>query len=90
MNWYALSCMVSYNEENLNPGWDGSTSLLISALRLTFFVPTDPVKIKGTGLGLNLVRMIAKQHGGAVRATSEGPGKGSTMYLRLPLARSGL
>ena len=46
----------------------------------------DLVKIKGTGLGLFLVRAIARQHGGEVRAASEGPGKGSTMLLRLPLA----
>jgi len=46
----------------------------------------DRVKIKGTGLGLFLVRTIVRQHGGDVRAISEGPGKGSTMILKLPLA----
>lgn len=46
----------------------------------------DRVKIKGTGLGLFLVRTILRQHGGEVRATSEGPGKGATMIVKLPLA----
>lgn len=46
----------------------------------------DQVKIKGTGLGLFLVQTIARQHGGDIRATSEGPGKGTTFLLRLPLS----
>jgi signal transduction histidine kinase len=39
---------------------------------------------KGTGLGLFIVRAIARKHGGNVFAESEGPGKGTTVTLELP------
>jgi len=44
------------------------------------------VKIKGTGLGLFLVRNIARQHGGEATATSPGVNQGTTITLTLPLA----
>jgi signal transduction histidine kinase len=41
-------------------------------------------KVKGTGLGLYIVRSIVRQHGGRVFASSEGEGKGSTFTVELP------
>jgi signal transduction histidine kinase len=44
-------------------------------------------RVKGTGLGLYIVRSVAKRHGGRAWAESEGPGKGSTFVLQLPVAK---
>jgi signal transduction histidine kinase len=41
-------------------------------------------KVKGTGLGLFIVRNILRKHGGGVVAESEGEGQGATFTLRLP------
>jgi signal transduction histidine kinase len=41
-------------------------------------------KVKGTGLGLYIVRAVIKRHGGRVFAESEGHGRGSTFTIELP------
>jgi two-component system, OmpR family, sensor histidine kinase SenX3 len=40
--------------------------------------------VKGTGLGLFIVRSIARRHGGDAYAESKGEGLGSTFTMRLP------
>ena len=42
-------------------------------------------RIKGTGLGLFIVRSVVARHGGKVYAESGGPGHGSTFVVQLPL-----
>jgi signal transduction histidine kinase len=41
-------------------------------------------QVKGTGLGLFIVRSIASKHGGKVSAESAGEGQGTTVRLELP------
>ncbi len=41
-------------------------------------------QVKGSGLGLFIVRAIARRHGGDAHAESEGSGKGTTVTIRQP------
>jgi signal transduction histidine kinase len=41
----------------------------------------------GMGLGLSIARALVEAHNGRIWAESEGPGRGSTFYISLPLAK---
>lgn len=49
-------------------------------------VRTSGENIRGTGLGLYIVKSVVSAHGGKISVESEGPGKGCTFHVTLPLA----
>lgn len=46
----------------------------------------EVARVKGSGLGLFIVRSIARKHGGNAYAESEGAGRGATIIIELPRA----
>jgi len=51
----------------------------------TIFRPFFTTKcVDGSGLGLSAALRILDKHGGSIKASSDGPGKGSSFTLTLP------
>ena len=74
-------CVVYVRDEGLGMGQEEISRLFERYQR----IDRDAIKgIRGTGLGLYLVRALVEAHGGRVWVESE-PGKGSTFSFALPL-----
>jgi len=59
---------------------------LKKVFRMFYRVRGPGESIQGTGLGLYIVKSVIAAHGGKIRVTSEGIGKGATFHITLPLA----
>ncbi len=76
------TCILTFQDKGL--GID--KKYLKKIFRMFFRVRQSGENIRGTGLGLYIVRQVVAEHGGKVEASSEGAGKGCTFTISLPLA----
>jgi signal transduction histidine kinase len=53
------------------------------------FVRDSTGTVAGLGIGLTLARNLVTQHGGEITAHSDGPGRGSSFVVELPLLATG-
>jgi two-component system, OmpR family, sensor histidine kinase SenX3 len=78
---HRLAVRVSDNGVGISP------EELKRIFRRFYRIPASvAVRTKGSGLGLFIVRSVARRHGGRAFAESEGAGRGSTFTLLLPSA----
>jgi signal transduction histidine kinase len=60
---------------------------LRKVFRMFYRVRHPGENIRGTGLGLYIVKSVVKEHRGKIKVSSEGTGKGCTFIITLPLAK---
>lgn len=61
---------------------------LKNIFRMFYRVRVTGETIRGTGLGLYIVKSIVKRHKGKIRAESEGPGKGTCIIISLSITEA--
>jgi signal transduction histidine kinase len=76
-------CLLSFQDH----GKGIEAKDLKKIFRMFYRVRLSGENIRGTGLGLYIVKSVVKEHGGSIRVTSDGEGKGTTFLITLPLAK---
>lgn len=76
-------CLLTFRDQ----GRGMAKGDLRKVFQMFYRVRTANENIRGTGLGLYIVKSIIDRHGGRVRVTSPGFGKGTSFLISLPLAR---
>jgi hypothetical protein len=76
------SCLLTFRDN----GRGIEAKDLKKVFRMFYRVRSQKENIRGTGLGLHIVRSLVKDHGGQVQVASEGLGKGCQFIITLPLA----
>ena len=100
----AIHCTEAGGRVALRAGLEGGGELVISIVDdgigidaadlphvFDRFYRTDQSRsrgIGGTGLGLAITRAIVEAHGGTITVTSDGPGQGAAVTIRLPLSKT--
>ena len=74
-------CLLEFNDN----GKGLKKSELDRIFDMFYRVRTPGENIRGTGLGLYIVKSVVNAHGGKISVTSEGLGKGCTFHIVLPL-----
>ncbi len=60
------------------------TKELKRVFRMFYRIRRPGENVRGTGLGLYIVKSVVKEHGGTINVTSEGEGKGTQFHMTLP------
>ncbi len=75
-------CILTFQDKGIGL----ATADLKRVFRRFYRVRRHGESIRGTGLGLYIVKSVISEHGGKITVTSEGEGKGCTFIITLPLA----
>jgi hypothetical protein len=75
-------CLLTFQDKGI--GIDQKN--LARIFQMFYRVRRPGINIRGTGLGLYIVKAIITEHGGTIRASSNGIGTGCTFHMTLPIA----